>query len=437
RERKTVLMIDEAQHLGIEVLEQIRLLTNLETDEEKLLHIILIGQPELAQKLSRPELRQLNQRITARFNLEPLTVDETGAYIRHRLHIAGMPAGGELFSPSLVRAIHRQSRGVPRLINLLCDRMLLGAYGAGASRMEKSLLRRAAREVTGESVDEWWGARWLLPALAGAALLATALSVWLLRTPAPQQPMPVPAGSAVAARSDRDPPAVPAVLQSSPSVSAEIPAARQYSAAPEAWRRSVREGAVLLAALYGREVGDTPCEIRDPLLRCELAEARSWDQILEEGRPVLLELVDQRRFQGSALFLGIENEQALLATDEGIASASLDLLAGDWTGRFWRYWQPPQSYRRTLQRGSSGEDVRAVSLLFARLDRQSEPLSDALYDARLEERVRLFQTVQGLDADGVLGEQTLKALVLAAGSDLSFTTAAGVIVERSSRGDWP
>ena len=93
RGRKTVLMIDEAQHLGFDVLEQIRLLTNLETDEEKLLQIILIGQPELAEKLARPELRQLNQRITARYNLEPLSRQETGAYIKHRLSIAGSARG--------------------------------------------------------------------------------------------------------------------------------------------------------------------------------------------------------------------------------------------------------------------------------------------------------------------------------------------------------
>ncbi|MFU8762921.1 MAG: ExeA family protein, partial [Haliea sp.] len=145
--RKTVLMIDEAQHLDFDVLEQIRLLTNLETNSEKLLQIILIGQPELAQLLQRPELRQLNQRITARYNLAPLSPEETGAYIRHRLQVAGLAPGRELFPADVVRGIHRTTRGIPRLINVLCDRILLGAYGRNRPRADRDMLALAAAEV--------------------------------------------------------------------------------------------------------------------------------------------------------------------------------------------------------------------------------------------------------------------------------------------------
>src|SRR6056297_3677415 len=175
RGRKTVLLIDEAQHLDFDVLEQIRLLTNLETNSEKLLQIILIGQPELAQMLARPELRQLNQRITARFNLEPLNREETAAYIRHRLQVAGLAPGTEPFPPAVVRGIYRHSRGVPRLINLLCDRLLLGAYGRQATRVSPRLLRGAVREVTGEggAADRWRVSLAIaLPVLALAAVLA-------------------------------------------------------------------------------------------------------------------------------------------------------------------------------------------------------------------------------------------------------------------------
>jgi general secretion pathway protein A len=139
RGRKTVLLIDEAQHLDFEVLEQIRLLTNLETHSEKLLQIILIGQPELSQMLAQPQLRQLNQRITARYNLEPLNQEETGAYIHHRLQVAGMPADRVIFPPRVVRGIYRRTRGIPRLINVLCDRILLGAYGRNKSRADSFL----------------------------------------------------------------------------------------------------------------------------------------------------------------------------------------------------------------------------------------------------------------------------------------------------------
>ena len=150
RGRKTVLMIDEAQHLDFDVLEQIRLLTNLETNDEKLLQIILIGQPELTEKLSRPELRQLNQRITARYNLQPLNLQETTAYIRHRLEVAGLRGGVSLFESAAVKQIHSLTRGIPRLINVLCDRALLGAYGQQRSRVNKKLIAEAASEVFGE-----------------------------------------------------------------------------------------------------------------------------------------------------------------------------------------------------------------------------------------------------------------------------------------------
>ena len=161
--RRTVLMIDEAQHLDFEVLEQIRLLTNLETDHEKLLQIILIGQPELTAKLARPELRQLNQRITARYDLQPLNPRETAAYIRHRLEVAGLPGSQELFPPGVVRAIHKRAQGIPRQINLLCDRALMGAYGRKLTKVTRPMVMAAAKEVFG--VDEPAGrsvSRWLL-----------------------------------------------------------------------------------------------------------------------------------------------------------------------------------------------------------------------------------------------------------------------------------
>ena len=146
--RRVVLIIDEAQNLDADLLEQIRLLTNLETTERKLLQIILIGQPELRQTLARADLRQLAQRITGRYHLDPLNRNETEAYIRHRLQVAG--ASREIFSPGAVREIHRLSGGVPRLINVICDRALLGAYGKEKATVNVRLAREAAGEVMGQ-----------------------------------------------------------------------------------------------------------------------------------------------------------------------------------------------------------------------------------------------------------------------------------------------
>jgi general secretion pathway protein A len=171
RGRRTILIIDEAQSLSRDVLEQIRLLTNLETNENKLLQIFLIGQPELRSMLARDDLRQLAQRITARYHLEPLSRAETGHYIRHRLSVAGCER--KVFSTAAVRRIYRLTGGIPRLINSLCDRALLGAYTTDREGVNARIVRRADRELHGTS-----GARWtfaLRYAALGCAMAAVAV----------------------------------------------------------------------------------------------------------------------------------------------------------------------------------------------------------------------------------------------------------------------
>ena len=171
--RHTVLIIDEAQNLSAEVLEQMRLLTNLETDQRKLLQIILLGQPELAEMLDRPELRQLAQRIVARYHLGPLSQAEVAAYVQHRLGVSG--AQRQIFPAPLMGRLYRLSGGVPRIINVLCDRALLGAYTQGKEKVDVATLQQAAREVLHQAPTKWLGLpRWLLAGvfLAAAAALA-------------------------------------------------------------------------------------------------------------------------------------------------------------------------------------------------------------------------------------------------------------------------
>jgi|GEM_PF-2846457 len=148
RGRKTVLIIEEAQNLSTEVLEQVRLLTNLETNQRKLMQIIMLGQPEFREMLSRPELRQLAQRVTARYHLGSLSRKEVAVYVNHRLIVAGTHS--KLFPDSTISKLYRLSGGIPRLINLLCDRALLGAYVQGRYRIDKPTLTKAAREVFGK-----------------------------------------------------------------------------------------------------------------------------------------------------------------------------------------------------------------------------------------------------------------------------------------------
>ena len=151
--KRTVLVIDEAQNLNLEVLEQIRLLTNLETTEAKLLQIILVGQPELQQILNNKNLRQLNQRVTARYHLLPLSMEETKNYIRHRLSISkGNP---DLFIPAAVRKIYKYSQGVPRVINILCDKVLLAGYVREVKFISQEMIKECIKELEGnQSVHE-------------------------------------------------------------------------------------------------------------------------------------------------------------------------------------------------------------------------------------------------------------------------------------------
>lgn len=175
--KQTVLLIDEAQHLHFKVLELIRLLTNLETNTQKLLKVILVGQPELNDTLDKPELSQLSQRITARYHIHPLSFDETGSYIDYRLRMAGYMNDKKLFPPAVVKQVYSVTKGVPRLINVICDRALLGAYSQNRAAVDKAILKRAVLEVRGEHHLKTPRYRYWLAAGVGGILLVGALAI--------------------------------------------------------------------------------------------------------------------------------------------------------------------------------------------------------------------------------------------------------------------
>src|SRR6185295_4452295 len=175
RGRRVVVIVDEAQNLSPDVLEQVRLLTNLETATQKLLQIILIGQPELRDVLRRVELRQLAQRITGRYHLAPLSRRETAGYVRHRLRVAG--AIGDLFTNGALAEVHHLARGIPRVINVVCDRALLGAYSQGQHRIPAKLVRRSVAEVYGRPVLPLWS-RWVAAGTFVACVVVLAFGGW-------------------------------------------------------------------------------------------------------------------------------------------------------------------------------------------------------------------------------------------------------------------
>lgn len=197
--RRVLLIIDEAQNLERETLEQVRLLSNLETETSKLIQIVLLGQPELDAMLESSELRQLKQRIGVRWRLRPLSPSETREYVRHRLRIAA-GAARELFSPGALRELHRLSGGIPRVVNVLSDRALLGGYAAGLREVRPAHVRAAAAEVRGHAGGVWLRRKLARPALldvslAAALIVCAGLWLWLSRTP--QAPAPIASSSSV------------------------------------------------------------------------------------------------------------------------------------------------------------------------------------------------------------------------------------------------
>ena len=404
RGRNTVLMIDEAQHLQFEVLEQIRLLTNLETNTRKLLQIILVGQPELSVMLAKPELRQLNQRITARYNLKPLNFEETDAYIRHRLQVAGLPANQELFPPSVVKGVFKYSRGIPRLINVLCDRMLLGTYGQNKPRVDRSMLRQAAEEVLGEEPQAYANHKtWSrgIAAVAGIAALAAMLWWWL---PPPATSLPMLAGSAEKS-------GLPAQLP--PNLE---PVATIIETAPlQPW---LRQRSLALAALsswlgiaaVAQKSADPCIDAQSQGWQCETLVVESWDDLLEINRPAVLALLTPARFTASAVLVGISGDNGLLLYQGEEVELPLADLAPLWRGELLIFWQPPQYYEGPLSLGDRGPMVGWLARKFAQLDGQQRPLADDVFNAALEARVRLFQRQFSLLDDGVVGMKTLLRL---------------------------
>ena len=417
--RKTVLMIDEAQHLDFDVLEQIRLLTNLETDSEKLLQIILIGQPELTEKLGRPELRQLNQRITARYNLEALSLEETNAYIRHRLQVAGLPSGRELFAPGVVRAIHKRAQGIPRQINLLCDRALLGAYGRKLDRVNRRHVAAAAEEVFGTahaSINRSSVPLWLW--MFGGVCVCGVLLLFALGFRA--GPLPLPTTSVA---EDLGPAAAVAAAELGADPGEDVSTGRGALAAgwlinenlalEQLWR--LNSDAPFPAGVCSGS--EREAEVDG--LRCLRGTAQVWDPVIALNRPVVLDMQTPGRFSAATLVVAFEGAVAWVLSGKGVERVRLVDMATAWRGHYRMFWRPPRGWGRPLVEGDVDPVITVVAQLFATLDQQATPLTEQRFTPALAERVRLFQVQQNLTADGVVGVQTLLKLNDALGKGLA------------------
>lgn len=447
--RRVVLIIDEAQNLDADLLEQLRLLTNLETSERKLLQIILIGQPELRQTLARTDLRQLAQRITGRYHLDPLSREDTANYINHRLQVAG--ANREIFTSGAVREIHRLSEGIPRLINVISDRAMLGAYGREKATVDTRLAREAAAEVQGRVMSSpatrWIKAAAVVAALALASglvyqywtknLLPGAAQANALAGPAPVESLATPA-SAELAKVDKVSDQAAELLDS--PVATPAPA-KGMDEAPEVFDLSE-----LLATTEGLTDNDTAfvelfrlwdsayvpggnracTQAAAQGLKC-LFQRGSWNHLVTLNLPAVLALTDAGGVDHQVVLASLlDDERALLRIGETSYPIAINQLTDMWFGDSLLLWRPHAGADQLLGPGARGAGVRWLREGLHKLDKTPAPTAadPTLYDDTLAEQVRRFQRDYGLRVDGIAGERTLvklQALLLEPGVPLLAT----------------
>ncbi|HZW59902.1 MAG TPA: AAA family ATPase [Woeseiaceae bacterium] len=411
--RRTILLVDEAQNLAAEVLEQVRLLTNLETAKQKLLQIILIGQPELRDLLAQNRLRQLAQRVTGRYHLEPLSKDEALHYIEHRMKVAG--ALTDVFDAAAKRAVYRVSGGIPRIMNVVCDRALLGAYSRGTRQVTRAIVLRAAREVSGDTTS-----RTLKLALVAAAAVAAAVigaGLWMSLDPSPG---PGPAdGRPVVSR--------PLALSTAPAedgaggtgpVQPAVPAtaAAVSPALGELLLRDppasdVESAMQTLLGLWGIDydpAAGTGCaQAAAAGLRC-LFQRGSLAVIRRLNRPAMLTLTDSAGDNHSPVLTAIDGDTVELVFGSTSLHVPERQLADLWFGQYVLLWRPPPGAAGAIRPGSRGENVRWLRQSLATLDGiDADDESPDYFDAGLERRLMAFQRRHRLQVDGLAGQQTL------------------------------
>lgn len=431
RGRHTVLIIDEAQNLSADVLEQVRLLTNLETSTQKLLQIILIGQPELRTLLAREDMRQLAQRVTARYHLEPISREETGAYIRHRLQICG--SSQTVFNRRAVDRIQHLSGGIPRLINVLCDRSMLGAFVEGRSQVDAKVVKKAAREVLAANDDEEESSS-RLPLLLGLLSilliigLAAGYQSWkrpevatVVGSMAKEAPVTVPAADAV----DEEVAVVDQQLPAEEDIelAVEEPEPRSLAtllteADSSYYRLAWTELFALWSVVLPESVTPDFCDFaRQYGLLC-LEERGSWNTLRQFDRPAILTLVAADGERVAVLLQHLDDSVAEIIVGNELYRLTPDQVKQNWYGEFTLLLQGPPGGRLFLR---AGDRDPVVSWIRDQLEiaqginlQAADPLN---FDYALQREVLAFQRDHGLSADGVVGKYTMIHLNTASGRE--------------------
>jgi general secretion pathway protein A len=430
--RRIVLVVDEAQNLAPEVLEQVRLLTNLETNTQKLLQIILIGQPELRDLLARTELRQLAQRVTGRYHLHPLSAAETAAYVRHRLRVSG--ATSDIFSGMALAELYHLSGGVPRVINVVADRALLGAYTQDRHRVTSGLVRHAASEVFGRRFAPRW-LPWLGAAAAALVLASTVWGMWPLTSWRLYRAAP----SAAAVVKKAAPPPTVAAAAPAPAAApvtvarvaplAPAPLSLQELLAAHKDATGTDDAFAHLFGLWGAHyvAGDTdPCtQATQQGMEC-LMQRGSFGQLRLYNRPAILLLKDDSGTKHQVVLAGLDDEHARIDIAGQTHELSIGELSRYWFGDFVMLWRPGTQTVKPLTVGMRGDEVRWLRQSLERLQggaAAAATVSD-VFDTELSHLVMDFQRQHRLAVDGIAGVQTQMVLASAvAGSDSPLLSA--------------
>ncbi|MDQ6954386.1 MAG: AAA family ATPase [Mariprofundaceae bacterium] len=430
--KHTVLMIDEAQNLVPEVLEQLRLLTNLETNERKLLQIVLIGQPELQDMLNRYDLRQFSQRITARFHLNPLTQYETIYYIQHRLHIAGCEKN--IFPKRVSKKIYQLSNGVPRLINLICDRSLLGAYAGNTLHVQMRHVKQAYREVLGQPHKQ--SVRWV-PTMIYSSLLAILiasqvflwnpstesevllaenhhktrmLAISPIATVKPIMPEPIMpeanVKSVVPITTASSPSSSPTSAQAAVAITTQASDSWQQMAAIGTQSYALQTLAILWKLNLDHEIhcsalakNQHPCFRQ----RAKLARLRDFN------RPAMIRLHQSpKKNDYYAVLSQLNGGIATLQLGQQSWDVSTEELQAHWYADFTLLWRAPPEFHRAIKLGNQGESVRWLASVLDDIQGKMIPAqSFSTMNAIMVERLKDFQQQAGLTPDGVAGPLTL------------------------------
>lgn len=427
---RNVLIIDEAQNLTPHVLEQLRLLTNLETRERKLLQIILIGQPELREVLARPELEQLAQRVIARFHLGALNEAETRQYIEHRMQVAGL-RGPLPFSSQAIQRIHEIARGVPRRVNLLCDRALLGAYATNQARVDRTVVDKAALEVFGDDPLPVKSARRpATPRVASVSLLGTlgiglvvgalvaGALFWLWNQGAPRPTAAATPPATTTAPSTDAPTSTPAATPPPPlePLKASPDASALLKSENEAWKA--------LGPLWGQALAsDDPCAAaQQAQLQCYRTDRLTLAGLRQLNRPGIVTLRPVGQGSGMALVTALNNETATLQAGEQRWRMPLAALTDIWSGDFATLWRTPPGQATRLVDGRTGPAADWLGERIASLQAAGKVPASA---NQLTARIQAFQRANGIEAAGLAGPITFMQVNLASGVDEPRLSTSG------------